>query len=173
MMALGFAWTRANGLAWITKDRCSGSVSNPTNKGPRRAIATFAGSLAVSRCGRNRSSSFNFDPEQVAVGLGWLRRSGSREELAAEERRLDVVTAMEVVEHAADPNTLHRHRRLAGQARRAFCSSRLSTAHLRSFAPRDRRVPNNVLRWLEPGTHHWEQFVTQIRGLPASPEPRA
>ena len=56
--------------------------------------------------------------------------------------------------------SLRRRRRLARQARRPF--PRLDPQpHLRSFALAIVGA-EYVLRWLEPGTHRWEQFVTPI-----------
>jgi 2-polyprenyl-6-hydroxyphenyl methylase / 3-demethylubiquinone-9 3-methyltransferase len=69
--------------------------------------------------------------EETGARLAY--RMGTVEELAEEPRRFDVVSAMEVIEHAADPKRF------------------VATA-----------AAEYVLRWLEPGTHRWEQFVTPL-----------
>jgi len=92
------------------------------------------------------------------TGARLAYRVGTVEELAAEAARFDVVTAMEVVEHVADPA-----RFVAGAASLLkpgglFLASTLNRT-LKSFALAIVGA-EYVLRWLEPGTHRWEQFVT-------------
>jgi 2-polyprenyl-6-hydroxyphenyl methylase/3-demethylubiquinone-9 3-methyltransferase len=94
------------------------------------------------------------------TGAKLVYRAASVEELAAEKRLYDVVCAMEVVEHAADPRSF-----VAAAASRVkpgglFLASTLNRT-LKSFALAIVGA-EYVLRWLEPGTHRWEQFVTPI-----------
>ena len=75
-------------------------------------------------------------PRRPARRLAY--RAATVEELAAEPRRFDVVSAMEVIEHAADPKALRRLRRLARQARRPL--PRLDPEpHAEELRPRHRR----------------------------------
>ena len=74
--------------------------------------------------------------EETGAHLAY--RAATVEEMAAEERQFDVVSAMEVIEHAANPQKLRRRRRFAGQARRA--SPRLDPQpHAEELRPRHRR----------------------------------
>jgi 2-polyprenyl-6-hydroxyphenyl methylase / 3-demethylubiquinone-9 3-methyltransferase len=85
-------------------------------------------------------------------------RAATVEEIGAESARFDVVSAMEVVEHVPHPA-----RFVAGAASLlkpggVLLASTLNRT-LKSFALAIVGA-EYVLRWLEPGTHHWEQFVT-------------
>jgi 2-polyprenyl-6-hydroxyphenyl methylase/3-demethylubiquinone-9 3-methyltransferase len=108
------------------------------------------------------------DPAQtsIAVARRHAEETGARvtyraatlEEIAREPRRFDVVAAMEVVEHVADPAAFVA---LAASLLRpggVFIGSTLNRT-LKSFALAIVGA-EYVLRWLEPGTHRWEQFVT-------------
>jgi len=71
-----------------------------------------------------------------------------------------VVSAMEVIEHAADSKAF-----VASAARLVkpgglLLASTLNRT-LKSFALAIVGA-EYVLRWLEPGTHRWEQFVTPV-----------
>jgi 2-polyprenyl-6-hydroxyphenyl methylase / 3-demethylubiquinone-9 3-methyltransferase len=94
--------------------------------------------------------------EETGAKLAY--RVGTVEDLAGEPSRFDVVCAMEVVEHVPDPV------RFVGTAATLlkpgglFLASTLNRT-LRSFALAIVGA-EYVLRWLEPGTHRWEQFVT-------------
>ena len=85
-------------------------------------------------------------------------RQGTLEEMAAEGARFDVVLAMEVVEHVADPKAFIA---LAAQCLKPGGIMALSTLNrtFKSFALAIVGA-EYVLRWLAPGTHRWEQFVT-------------
>ena len=94
--------------------------------------------------------------EETGAKLAY--RVATLEEVAAEPRRFDVVSAMEVVEHVVDPA---RFVALAASLLKPgglFLSSTLNRT-LKSFALAIVGA-EYVLRWLEPGTHRWEQFVT-------------
>ena len=96
--------------------------------------------------------------EETGVRLAY--RMGTVEALAEERRPFDVVCAMEVVEHAADP------RRFVATAASLVKPGGLFLASTINRTPRSFALAivgaEYVLRWLEPGTHHWEQFVTPI-----------
>jgi 2-polyprenyl-6-hydroxyphenyl methylase/3-demethylubiquinone-9 3-methyltransferase len=94
--------------------------------------------------------------EETGARLAY--RAATVEEMAAEPQRFDVVAAMEVVEHVAD------YRRFVAGAASLVKPGGLLLAStlnrtLRSFALAILGA-EYVLRWLEPGTHRWEQFVT-------------
>ncbi|MBV8104288.1 MAG: bifunctional 2-polyprenyl-6-hydroxyphenol methylase/3-demethylubiquinol 3-O-methyltransferase UbiG [Hyphomicrobiales bacterium] len=80
------------------------------------------------------------------------------EELAVEPRRFDVVSAMEVIEHVADPQRFVSAAASLVKPGGLFIASTLNRT-LRSFALAIIGA-EYVLRWLQPGTHRWEQFVT-------------
>jgi 2-polyprenyl-6-hydroxyphenyl methylase/3-demethylubiquinone-9 3-methyltransferase len=96
--------------------------------------------------------------EETGARLAY--RMGAVEELAAEPRRFDVVSAMEVVEHAADPE------RFVATAASLIKPGGLFLASTLNRTPKSFALAivgaEYVLRWLEPGTHHWEQFVTPL-----------
>jgi 2-polyprenyl-6-hydroxyphenyl methylase / 3-demethylubiquinone-9 3-methyltransferase len=96
--------------------------------------------------------------EETGARLAY--RMGTVEELAAEERRFDVVSAMEVIEHTADPKRFVATAASLVKPGGLFLASTLNRT-LRSFALAIVGA-EYVLRWLEPGTHHWEQFVTPL-----------
>jgi 2-polyprenyl-6-hydroxyphenyl methylase / 3-demethylubiquinone-9 3-methyltransferase len=94
--------------------------------------------------------------EETGAKLAY--RVATLEELAGEPRRFDVVSAMEVVEHVADPTRLVALAASLLKPGGLFLSSTLNRT-LKSFALAIVGA-EYVLRWLEPGTHCWEQFVT-------------
>jgi 2-polyprenyl-6-hydroxyphenyl methylase / 3-demethylubiquinone-9 3-methyltransferase len=107
------------------------------------------------------------DPSLASIGVATrhAEETGARlayrvatlEAIAAEPKRFDVVSAMEVVEHVADPA---RFVALAASLLKPgglFLASTLNRT-LKSFALAIVGA-EYVLRWLEPGTHRWEQFV--------------
>jgi len=110
------------------------------------------------------------DPAEAAIkaALSHAEETGARlayraatvEDMAAEERRFDVVSAMEVVEHAADPKAFVAAAASLIKPGGLFLASTLNRT-LRSFALAIVGA-EYVLRWLEPGTHRWEQFVTPV-----------
>ena len=96
--------------------------------------------------------------EETGARLAY--RAATVEELAAEPRRFDVVSAMEVVEHAADPKAFIASAASLVKPGGLLLASTLNRT-LKSFALAIVGA-EYVLRWLEPGTHRWEQFVTPI-----------
>ena len=85
-------------------------------------------------------------------------RVATVEELAAEPERFDVVSAMEVIEHSADPAGFVAAAATLLKPGGIFLASTINRT-LRSFALAIVGA-EYVLRWLKPGTHRWEQFVT-------------
>jgi 2-polyprenyl-6-hydroxyphenyl methylase / 3-demethylubiquinone-9 3-methyltransferase len=85
-------------------------------------------------------------------------RAAALEELAAEPRRFDAVSAMEVVEHVADPARFVACAASLIKPGGLFLASTLNRT-LKSFALAIVGA-EYVLRWLPSGTHRWEQFVT-------------
>jgi 2-polyprenyl-6-hydroxyphenyl methylase/3-demethylubiquinone-9 3-methyltransferase len=86
------------------------------------------------------------------------------EELANEGAKFDVVMAMEVVEHVNDVPAFV-----------AAAASLLKPGGLMTLSTLNRTAKSfalaivgaeYVLRWIAPGTHRWEQFVTpdELRG---------
>jgi 2-polyprenyl-6-hydroxyphenyl methylase/3-demethylubiquinone-9 3-methyltransferase len=94
------------------------------------------------------------------TGANVAYRAATVEELGAEPRRFDVVSAMEVVEHAADPRSFVAAAASLVKPGGLLLASTLNRT-LKSFALAIVGA-EYVLRWLEPGTHRWEQFVTPI-----------
>ncbi len=84
-------------------------------------------------------------------------RAATAEELAAEERRFDVVMAMEILEHVADVDLFLKS-----------CAALLKPDGVLFFATLN-RTPKSyalaivgaeyILRWLPPGTHDWRKFL--------------
>jgi 2-polyprenyl-6-hydroxyphenyl methylase/3-demethylubiquinone-9 3-methyltransferase len=96
--------------------------------------------------------------EETGAKLAY--RAATVEELAEEPRRFDVVSAMEVIEHAADPKRFIATAASLVKPGGLLLVSTLNRT-LRSFALAIVGA-EYVLRWLEPGTHRWEQFVTPL-----------
>jgi 2-polyprenyl-6-hydroxyphenyl methylase / 3-demethylubiquinone-9 3-methyltransferase len=84
-------------------------------------------------------------------------RVATAEEIAAEPKRFDIVSAMEVVEHVADPAAFVAKAASLLEPGGLFLASTLNRT-LKSFALAIVGA-EYMLRWLEPGTHRWEQFV--------------
>jgi 2-polyprenyl-6-hydroxyphenyl methylase/3-demethylubiquinone-9 3-methyltransferase len=105
-------------------------------------------------------------PTSIAIARAHAEASGARsvyrvgtvEELAREGARFDVVTAMEVVEHVADVPAFVAAAGSLVKPGGLFALSTLNRT-LKSFALAIVGA-EYVLRWIAPGTHRWEQFVT-------------
>lgn len=91
-------------------------------------------------------------------GLTINYREGSVETLAASPIRYDLVCALEIVEHVADPAAFVVA--AAGLVRPGgmIVFSTLSRTW-KSYAL-GIVAAEHLLRWVPPGTHHWEKFVT-------------
>lgn len=92
------------------------------------------------------------------AGLAPAYRAVTAEELAEEGTRFDAVVALEVVEHVADVGLFVR---TAGSLVAPGGVLILSTLNrtAKSFALAIVGA-EYVLRWLPPGTHHWDKFIT-------------
>jgi 2-polyprenyl-6-hydroxyphenyl methylase/3-demethylubiquinone-9 3-methyltransferase len=104
-------------------------------------------------------------PASIAAARRHAEETGAKvayrvatvEELVDEPRRFDVVSAMEVIEHVADPQRFVAAAAALIKPGGLFIASTLNRT-LRSFVFAIIGA-EYVLRWLEPGTHRWEQFV--------------
>ncbi len=92
------------------------------------------------------------------TGARLTYRVATVEALQAEPRRFDVVSAMEVIEHVADPARFVADAAALMKPDGLFLASTLNRT-LKSFVLAIVGA-EYVLRWLAPGTHRWEQFVT-------------
>lgn len=130
-------------------------------------IGCGAGLLAepLSRMGAKVTG---LDPAPTSIGIARAHaaatgaeldyRQGTVEELAAEGVKFDVVLAMEVVEHVNDvPAFVASAVSLVRPGGMIALSTINRTA--RSFALAIVGA-EYVLRWVQAGTHRWEQFVT-------------
>jgi 2-polyprenyl-6-hydroxyphenyl methylase/3-demethylubiquinone-9 3-methyltransferase len=96
--------------------------------------------------------------EETGASLAY--RAATVEDLTEEPRLFDVVSAMEVIEHAADPKRFVATAASLVKPGGLLLVSTLNRT-LRSFALAIVGA-EYVLRWLEPGTHRWEQLVTPL-----------
>jgi 2-polyprenyl-6-hydroxyphenyl methylase / 3-demethylubiquinone-9 3-methyltransferase len=94
----------------------------------------------------------------AATGAELTYRTGTVEDLAGEGAKFDVVLAMEVVEHVNDVAAFVASAASLVRPGGLIVLSTLNRT-LRSFALAIVGA-EYVLRWLPPGTHRWEQFVT-------------
>jgi len=85
-------------------------------------------------------------------------RAASVEELAAEGARFDVVCAMEVVEHVVDPAAFVATACSLVKPGGLFFAATINRT-FKSFALAIVGA-EYILRWVAPGTHQWEKFVT-------------
>ncbi len=116
------------------------------------------------------------DPSSVAIavarrhaeetGARVTYRAATLEELAAEPSRFDVVSAMEVIEHVAERARFVALAASLIKPGGLFLASTLNRT-LKSFALAIVGA-EYVLRWLPPGTHRWERFVTPAELLAAA-----
>lgn len=91
-------------------------------------------------------------------GLALRYRVASPEELAAEDARFPVVTALEVIEHVPDPDAFLRAMAALLEPGGLMVLSTLNRT-AQSFVAA-KVAAEYVLRWLPPGTHDWRRFLT-------------
>lgn len=100
-------------------------------------------------------------------GLAIDYRAATAESLAAEGQRYDVVLALEIVEHVADPAAFV-----------ATCRDLLRPGGVAILSTLNRTVKSFgaailgaewILRWLPRGTHDWNRFITpdELAGMAA------
>lgn len=109
-------------------------------------------------------------------GLTIDYRHCAAEDLAAAGERFDVVLAMEIIEHVADPQGfVNTCAELLAPGGLMFCSTmnRNPKSYMMAIIGAER-----VMRWLPVGTHDWSKFVTPdelyalIRGAELDPVDR-
>jgi 2-polyprenyl-6-hydroxyphenyl methylase / 3-demethylubiquinone-9 3-methyltransferase len=92
------------------------------------------------------------------MGLAIDYRETTSEALAAEGARFDIVLNMEVVEHVANvPLYIRSCADLVAPGGLLFSATINRTARALAFA---KFAAEYVLRWLPPGTHDWNKFIT-------------
>ncbi|MEL6952617.1 MAG: bifunctional 2-polyprenyl-6-hydroxyphenol methylase/3-demethylubiquinol 3-O-methyltransferase UbiG [Pseudomonadota bacterium] len=85
-------------------------------------------------------------------------RNITAEALAEEGQTFDVILAMEIIEHVADPEAfLQACRKLLRPGGMLVCSTlnRTPKSYFLAVFGAER-----VMRWLPPGTHDWSKFIT-------------
>lgn len=103
-----------------------------------------------------------------AADLPIAYRHGAAEDLAAEGERWDVVLALEIVEHVADPGAfLANCVALAAPGGLLVVSTISRTARSLALA---KIAAEHLLRWAPPGTHDWRRLLTpaELTALAAS-----
>lgn len=139
----------------------------PPQRPPILDVGCGAG-LAAEALARLEFPVLGIDPsaELIAVaeqhaaarGLPLSYRTALPEMLAAEPRRFAVITALEVIEHVADPPLfLSALATLLAPGGLLFLSTLNRT--IRSFLL-GKIGAEYVLRLLPPGTHNWRQFIS-------------
>ena len=158
-------------IAWV-RDTIAGHFKHSGDGPPLAGLSLLdigcgAGLLAepLSRLGAEVTG---LDPAPTSIAIARAHaeetgatptyRVGTAEELAGEGARFDVVTAMEVVEHVADVPAFVAAAASLVKPGGLFVLSTLNRT-FKSFALAIIGA-EYVLRWLAPGTHRWEQFVT-------------
>lgn len=124
-----------------------GLVAEPMTRLGAAVTGVDAGTAAIEAARRHAMS----------MGLAIDYRAATVEELAAEGERFDIVLALEVIEHVADPETFLK-----------ACTGLLKPGGVIAVATINRTARSfllsiigaeYLLRWLPPGTHDWSRFI--------------
>ncbi|MGO9742177.1 MAG: bifunctional 2-polyprenyl-6-hydroxyphenol methylase/3-demethylubiquinol 3-O-methyltransferase UbiG [Roseiarcus sp.] len=159
-------------LNWLRDTIAAHFRRTPANGGPLEGLTVVdigcgAGLISepLSRMGAD-VTGLDPAPTSIAIARAHAEETGAQvfylagtvEDLAREGAAFDVVVALEVVEHVNDVPAFVA---AAASLVRPGGMIALSTLNrtLKSFMLAVVGA-EYVLRWLEPGTHHWEQFVT-------------
>ncbi|RBP14281.1 3-demethylubiquinone-9 3-methyltransferase [Roseiarcus fermentans] len=182
--ALGESWWDENGpmapLHRLTPVRVAWALDALARRFHREAEAGLplsgltildvgcGGGLFAEPLARLGGDVLGIDPAPASIGVArrHAEATGARleyrvatvEEMAAGADKFDVVTAMEVVEHVADPARFVAEAASLLKPGGIFLASTVNRT-LRSFVLAIVGA-EYILRWIEPGTHRWEQFVT-------------
>lgn len=150
-------------VGWIDR-RIRVSHGGPTNILDLGCGAGIA-SEALARLG-HQVLGLDAAPDPIAAArahahgmdLPLTYRVGAAEDLVAESRRFPVITALEVIEHVADPAAfLHLMADLLEPGGQLFVSTLNRTARSLVVA---KFGAEYLLRLLPVGTHDWQRFVT-------------
>jgi len=141
---------------------------HPDPRGLRLLDVGCGGGLAAEALARQGLDVLGLDAAPAAIaaarahaagqGLRLAYRAGTTEELLAEGMRFPLITALEVIEHVADPARFARDlAALLEPGGMLFLSTLNRTA--RSFIVA-KLGAEYVLRLLPAGTHDWRRFLT-------------
>ena len=98
--------------------------------------------------------------DQGGQGLNLTYRQGTAEALAAEGAKFSVITALEIIEHVADPAAfLTSLRTLLTPGGLLFLSTLNRTPKSYAVA---KMGAEYILRLLPVGTHEWKKFITPV-----------
>jgi 2-polyprenyl-6-hydroxyphenyl methylase/3-demethylubiquinone-9 3-methyltransferase len=158
-------------LGYIRDRICQHLGRDPLRERPLAGLAAIdvgcGGGLLCEPLARLGATVTGIDPAQASIevavrharaaGLAIDYRAASAEQLLAEDRRFDLVCAMEVVEHVADQE---RFLRTCAALVRPGGGLVLATLNrtFRAFAL-GIVAAEYVLGWLPRGTHTWSRFV--------------
>jgi 2-polyprenyl-6-hydroxyphenyl methylase/3-demethylubiquinone-9 3-methyltransferase len=159
-------------LAWLREQACRHFRRDPADRRPLQDLAALdvgcGGGLLAEPLARLGASVTGIDPaaENIAaatrhaaeVGLDVTYRTATTSEMLAEGRQLDLLTALEVVEHTPDPAPFVAElAELLAPGGMVVLStlSRTWRAWLLGIVGAE-----YLLGWLAPGTHDWNRFIT-------------
>ena len=135
------------GLTLLDVGCGGGLVAEPVSRLGATVTGIDAGTATIEAARRHAQS----------MGLAINYRTATVEELADEERRFDVVLALEVIEHVVAPEAfLKACQRLLkpGGVIAVATLNRTARSFLLAIVGAE-----YLLRWLPPGTHNWNHFV--------------
>lgn len=124
-----------------------GLVSEPMSRLGASVTGIDAGTATIEAARRHATG----------MGLDVTYRTATVEELTGEGARFDVVLALEVIEHVAEPATF-----LKSSAQLLKPGGMMAVATLNRTARSFLLAivgAEYLLRWLPPGTHDWNRFI--------------